>query len=352
MGYFLSSLPQTPDTPAYRVIDTRGPWFLGTARWRIPISVLYLAGAAFRIAWVGLTGRASLLHVNITGRGSTLRKLILTAVARAVRLPYILHVHEPDYAAEVVVQGSLIRRVVRSMFAASAQILVLGAEAERTLCAALALPKTSFLVLPNAVPDPQPISRDGVGVEGASQLHIVFLGYLSARKGVPELLEALASPVVAPLTWHATLAGDGPVEEYRARAGALGLSNRVTFPGWIDQPAASALCAGADILVLPSHAEGLAMSLLEGLAHGLAVVATPVGAHAEVIEPEQSGLMVPPGDIAALASAIARVLRDPALRSRLSAGGRQRFLDRFDVRFYSARLAQLHAELQPRGKVK
>ena len=97
--------------------------------------------------------------------------------------------------------------------------------------------------------------------------------------------------------------------------------------------------------MLPSHAEGLAMSLLEGLAHGLAVVTTPVGAHAEVIEPEQSGLFVPPGDVAALAAALARVIDDPALRDRLRAGARQRFLDRFDVRSYAARLAGLHVGL-------
>ena len=353
MGYFLSALPQAADTPAYRVVDTRGPWFLGSARWRIPMSSLYLAAAAFRIAWVGIAGRHSLLHVNVTGRGSTLRKLVLTAVARAVALPYVMHVHDPDYAAEVLAQGTLTRRAVRRMFDASAQILVLGAEAERTLRAALALPEASILVLPNAVPDPHRVPREGASVAAGAALHIVFLGYLSVRKGVPELLEALASPALAALAWRATLAGDGPVDEFRARAAALGLANRVDFPGWIGQPAADALCAGADILVLPSHAEGLAMSVLEGLAHGLAVVATPVGAHAEVIEPDQSGIMVPPGDVAALAAALARVLIDPALRARLSAGARQRFLDRFDVRFYSARLARLHVGLQrsrPRGR--
>jgi len=162
---------------------------------------------------------------------------------------------------------------------------------------------------------------------------------------VPELLEALASPALAGLPWRATLAGGGPVEEFRARAAALGLAERVAFPGWIDQAAASALCAGADIMVLPSHAEGLAMSVLEGLAHGLAVVATPVGAHAEVIEPEKSGLLTPPGDVAALAAALARVVGDPALRERLGAGARQRFIDRFDARSYSARLARLHVGL-------
>ena len=83
------------------------------------------------------------------------------------------------------------------------------------------------------------------------------------------------------------------------------VSERVAFLGWIDQSAASALCAAGDILVLPSHAEGLVMSVLEGLAHGLAVVATPVGAHAEAIKPERSGPLTPPADIAALAAALA-----------------------------------------------
>ena len=345
MGYFLAALPQAPKTPAYRVIDTRGPWFLGTARWRIPLSALYLVAAAFRIAWAGIAGQPSLLHVNITGRGSTIRKLVLTTIARQVALPYVLHIHEPDYAVDVRARGGLMRRLVRGMFAAAAQIIVLGTEADRTLRAALALPDAPILILPNAVPDPHPAPRAAASMAGGNPVRLVFLGDLSVRKGVPELLEALASPALAALQWCAMLAGGGPVDEFRARAAALGLANRVAFPGWIDQPAASALCAAADILVLPSHAEGLAMSVLEGLAHGLAVVATPVGAHAEVIEPERSGLFVPPGDIAALGAALARVVGDSALRERLGAAARQRFLHRFEVRSYSVRLARLHVGL-------
>ena len=345
MGYFLAALPQAVETPSYRVIDTRGPWFLGSARWRVPLSTLYLAAAAFRIAGAGIAGRPSLLHVNITGRGSTTRKLALTAIARAVALPYVLHIHDYDYAMDVRARGRRMRRLVRGMFAAAAQIIVLGTEADRTLRAALALPDARILVVPNAVPDPHPSPRTAATVAAAGPAHLVFLGYLSARKGVPELLEALASPPLAALPWRATLAGGGPVDEFRARAAALGLADRVAFSGWIDQPAASALCASADILVLPSHAEGLAMSVLEGLAHGLAVVATPVGAHAEVIEPEQSGLLAPAGDVAALGAALIRVIGDPALRERLRAGARRRFLDRYDVRAYAARLARLHVGL-------
>ena len=345
MGYFLSALPQAAETPAYGVIDTRGPWFLGSARWRIPLSAVYLVAAALRIGWMGIAGRPSLIHANITGRGSTSRKLVLTAIARAVALPYVLHVHDYDYAADVRARGVVMRRLVRDMFAAAEQTIVLGTEAERTLRAALELPDAPILVLPNAVPDPHPSKGRGPDAATASTVHLVFLGYLSARKGVPELLEALASPALAALPWRATLAGGGPVDEFRARSAALGLADRVTLPGWIDQPTAAALCAAADILVLPSHAEGLAMSVLEGLAHGLAVVATPVGAHGEVIEPEQCGLLVPPGDIPALAAALTRVVGDPALRERLRTGARLRFLDRFDVRSYSRRLTRLHAQL-------
>jgi glycosyltransferase involved in cell wall biosynthesis len=351
MGYFLASLPRAAETPAYRVIDTRGPWFLGGAHWRIPLSALYLVAAAFQIAWMGIGGRPTLIHANITGRGSTARKLVLTATARAVALPYVLHVHDYDYAADVHARGGMMRRLVRAMFAAAEQTIVLGTEAERTLRAALALPDARMLVLPNAVPDPNPAPRASVNASAANRVHLVFLGYLSARKGVPELLEALASPALAPLSWRATLAGGGPVDEFRARAAALGLSNRVAFPGWIDQSAASALCATADILVLPSHAEGLAMSVLEGLAHGLAVVTTPVGAHTEVIEPDRSGLLTPPGDIAALGAALVRVVGDPALREHLRAGARQRFLDRFDVRPYASSLARLHVGLLGRRRV-
>ena len=355
IGYFLSALPRAEDTPTYRVVDTRGPWFLGSARWRIPLSAAYLVAAALRIAWAGIAERPTLIHANITGRGSTLRKLALTAVARAVALPYVLHVHDYDYAADVGARGKMMRRLVRGMFAAAEQTIVLGTEAERTLRVALALPDARILVLPNAVPDPHPSPARGSGA-AADPVRLVFLGYLSARKGVPELLEALASPALAELPWRATLAGGGPVDEFRARAAGLGLADRVAFPGWIDQRAASALCASADVLVLPSHAEGLAMSVLEGLAHGLAVVATPVGAHAEVIEPEQSGLLVPPGDVAALSAALARVIGDPSLRERLRIGARQRFLERFDVRSYAARLARLHAGLlggrRPLGGIK
>jgi glycosyltransferase involved in cell wall biosynthesis len=146
-------------------------------------------------------------------------------------------------------------------------------------------------------------------------------------------------------SWRVTLAGGGAIDEFRKLADDLGILDKLCFLGWLDQVGVSALCADADVLVLPSHAEGLAMSVLEGLSHGLAVVTTPVGAHSEVIEPGVSGILVPPGDVAALAGALASVIENATLRHRLARGARDRFLEGFDVRRYAARLEQLHASL-------
>jgi glycosyltransferase involved in cell wall biosynthesis len=197
-----------------------------------------------------------------------------------------------------------------------------------------------LVVLPNCVPDPGPHPAAG----GRAPV-ILFLGRLGERKGVPELLAALASPPMAALAWRAVLAGDGPVTAYRAEAEVLGIGDRVELPGWVEEAETRALCRGADILVLPSHHEGLAMAVLEGLAHGLAVVTTAVGAHDEAIDDGASGIFVPVGDAGALAAALAGLVSDPERRAALAAGARARFVERFSMARYLPALRHLYAGL-------
>jgi glycosyltransferase involved in cell wall biosynthesis len=295
-----------------------------------------------RLLLVRFSGTPCIAHINVAGRGSTVRKIILTRIARALALRYLLHVHDYDYAGEYCRRGKLMRFLIRDMFGGAAKILVLGAREQQALTSLLRVRPDLISVFHNAVPDPHP---GAVTTRRGAPCHLVFLGYLSMRKGVPELLHALARPTLLSLPWRATLAGGGAVDEFRRLAANLGLAERVDFAGSLDRAAAQALCADAEILVMPSHAEGLSMAVLEGLSHGLAVVATPVGAHTEVIEPEVSGLLVPPGDVGALADALARLIDDTTLRNRLRDGARRRFLEKFNVTSYAERMEQLHATL-------
>jgi len=342
MGYFLQARQDTEQGLRYRVVDSRGPWFLGASPLHIGAAIAYFGGAILTMSRACLSSPC-VAHVNIAGRGSTIRKVILLMIGRALGLRYVLHLHDPNYVEYVRSQRPFLQKLIATTFHQAAAVIVLGRRDLELLSQALQLSRERMIVLHNAVPDPSPNTNKRRAPGEPCQL--LFLGYLSARKGVSELLKALASPPVKRLHWRATLAGDGPIDEYRALAKDLGILDSVSFTGWLDEKRVSQLCAGADALVLPSYAEGLAMSVLEGLSHGLAVITTPVGAHLEVIEPEVSGILVPPGDIAALADALVRVIEDDGLRSRLAKGARARFLEKFDVRRYAARLEQLHADL-------
>ena len=163
----------------------------------------------------------------------------------------------------------------------------------------------------------------------------------------PELLKALAHPTMTDLPWRAVLAGDGPVENYRDMAKRLGLSPRVTLTGWLDRDQTRALCEGADILVLPSHGEGMAMAVLEGLAHALAVVTTPVGAHQEVLTDGETCVFVPVGDAAALADALGQLVVNPEMRRKVASAGRAHFKSSLSIESYVVKLDALHRSLNP-----
>jgi glycosyltransferase involved in cell wall biosynthesis len=333
VGYIADTASQA--NGRHLVSDTRG------ARWSLMVSPVRLLSAMSTMAKDRILHPRRIHHIHVAGRGSTSRKLILTEVAAALGCIHILHLHDYDYAADFVMRSPRQQRLIRRMFQRADCVVVLGQRDRATLATLLGVDDRRIVVARNCVPDPGVGNGMGIDRVGDTPL-IVFLGRLSERKGVPELLLALSHPAMKNLPWKAVLAGDGPVEDYRERAAEKGLSDRVEMPGWLGADAARALCAKADILVLPSHAEGMAMAVIEGLAHGLAVVTTRVGAHEEVITDGETGVFVPVGDPDALAAALARLLKEPATRTNLSTRGRAHYLNHFSMKAYMRSLEELY----------
>ncbi|HUN99526.1 MAG TPA: glycosyltransferase family 4 protein, partial [Bradyrhizobium sp.] len=198
-------------------------------------------------------------------------------------------------------------------------------------------------VIPNAVPAPAWKSHVAAGVTADRSVHILFLGNPSRRKGVHDLIAALAEAPLRNMDWHATVAGGGEeIVTFREQANAAGLSDRVGFPGWVGRAETMALLDSADILVLPSYAEGMAMSVLEGMSHGLCVVCTPVGSLQYVIENDVSGLLVEPGNVADLRQALSRAVEDQGLRSRLGVEAARVFAAKFDAASYPDRMGPVY----------
>jgi glycosyltransferase involved in cell wall biosynthesis len=126
------------------------------------------------------------------------------------------------------------------------------------------------------------------------------------------------------------VAGDGPERAALTQlAGELGLDDRVRFLGRRED--AADLLAACDVFVLPSRLEGLGVAALEAMAARRPVVASAVGGLAEAIVDGETGLLVPPDDVDALATALVRLVDDAVLRDRLGSAGPQRIADAYSA---------------------
>jgi glycosyltransferase involved in cell wall biosynthesis len=171
------------------------------------------------------------------------------------------------------------------------------------------IPPEKMVVIPNAIDLTDWSTSSPVPTADPRPYPVVFLGRLDPIKDVPTLVTAVA--IVGPSV-HLHIYGDG---SDRARITASIASANVTLHGAVDRPQTALEPAG--VLVLPSLAEGFGLVLIEAMAAGVPVVATDVPGIREVVRNGVTGLLVPPGDAAALAVAIRRIVDDAELRQRL-----------------------------------
>ncbi len=170
---------------------------------------------------------------------------------------------------------------------------------------------------------------------------VLYVGRLSREKNVQALLQAVAMLGREGTAVKLQIAGQGPEEPLLAElADQLGLAGGIEWLGWRDDVAN--LLTGADVLVNPSTTEAMPNTVLEALAAGTPVVATDVGATDELIAHERTGLLIPPGDVGALAEAMARLLADGDLRRSLAWRGRSHVEMHFDFVHRMAHVVALY----------
>ncbi len=188
-----------------------------------------------------------------------------------------------------------------------------------------------------------------------AQAPILYFGRLSAEKGVADLLRVMHRlPNI-----RLQIAGDGNQRaELEASVKDLGLQN-VEFLGHLDSPTLSKAIAASQITVLPSHAyETFGKSILESYAHGRAVVATDLGSRREIVHHNQTGLLVPVGDIEALADAIAFLVAYPRQAEAMGAAGHELVRKEYSPDDHYAALTHIYEQLIaekafcPRARVK
>jgi glycosyltransferase involved in cell wall biosynthesis len=281
---------------------------------------------------------APLVHVQTASRGSFWRKFVVCLLARAAGRPYIVHLHGGGFTRFYETEtGALGRRFIRSTLAHAALVIALSEEwRERVLRIS---PTAKVEVLHNAVsiPDTGRLRR----LEDHEPT-LLFLGHLLKDKGVYDLVRAFAQVARRFPRLKLVLGGVGHIDEVQKLASQLEIKERVACPGWLGPDRKAAALASSTIFLLPSYTEGMPMALLEAMSWGLPVIATPVGGIPQVVQNDVNGLLVAPGDIDGLATAIRRLLDDATVRDRIGTAARATVAAGFSINEALAKLSGIY----------
>lgn len=279
--------------------------------------------------------KADIVHIHMASRGSFKRKYVISLICKKFDLPYIIHLHGAEFQ---VFYGNecndRTKTKIKRIFEDAACVIALS-EHWKEFIIKIA-PSAKCQVIYNSVP----LASEKYNYDNQN---ILFLGRVGDRKGIYDLIDAMSQLDNSHL--HIYVGGDGDIKKAQAITYKKNVSEQFHFCGWIDEKQKEELFDLCSVFILPSYNEGLPMALLEAMSHGLAVITTNVGGIPSVIMNMVNGLMLPPGDVEALAKAINDVDNELALKQKLGKNARKSIIDRFSIDIHIEELIKIYNEL-------
>lgn len=202
-----------------------------------------------------------------------------------------------------------------------------------------------FTIVPGAVDvgrfGPDPVARDP-----SQPAVLLYHGRVDRRKGVLDMIEALARLDAEQVPFRLVLSGIGPdLEEATRRLQATGLMRLTTLRGYVDYERAPLAYHGADIFVSPTYAEGFSNTILEAMASGLATISCRAVGVVDCLRDEENGLLTEPGDIDALTLGLRRLITDTELRARLADTALEECRRVYSWQAVAAQIMQVYGEV-------
>lgn len=301
--------------------------------------LLTAVGALLRLVLLLAKHRRVVLHVHCASRASFWRKSVFMAIGMLAKCPVVFQLHGGGFARFYETEcGAARRRIIRLFLDRAACLIAVSDRWRAWIAGVSANPRVVCLPNPVASGQERPARRQRESI-------VLYLGRLERSKGIFDLLDAVSALRAAIPGIRLVCAGDGDLESVARYAERLGLAHALSLPGWIGPAEKQSFMNRAAVFVLPSHAEGLPISLLEAMAAGVPVVATEVGGIPDVVTDGVNGFLFEPGNIATLERLLRRLMRDPQLGTRLAAAARETVRLRFSADRVLARLDEIYAGL-------
>jgi glycosyltransferase involved in cell wall biosynthesis len=299
----------------------------------------YVDGTTFRKALAALRAyllapvkiaKSDIVHVHVAGQFSLLRKLPIALIARLFRKVLVVHVHA--FSSESLFEATP-SWAIRLVLGHADRIIALSDGWAKVIRDHL--PHARVSVIPNPVPE------RAVGLKDRRRI-VLFAGKLEPRKGYLTLLQA--APLVLEKYPDAQFwfAGHGELDAASKEAARLGVTGSVHLLGWTNCDTLNSLYQESTVFCLPSHGEGVPMSVLEAMSHATPVVCTPVGGLPEIIVDGENGLFANVGDATSVGKSILHLLDDPAYASSVACAGRRTVQQVCGMKMVEDRLLQLY----------
>jgi glycosyltransferase involved in cell wall biosynthesis len=306
---------------------------------------LRLLASPFLLAASIVFRHASVVHINTSlNTRAYWRDLMYLAIAKTFGARVVYQVHGGALPRKFFEGSPMLTAFLRWTLRLPDKVVVL-ARCELAAYRAF-VPEQDVVVLPNGI-DCRPYGAiPTVSSSSDNPLRLVYIGRVAREKGLYETLQGLRLAHELGVDARLVVAGSG-VEEARLRryAQALGIAPRVCFVGPVFGSDKIKLLGGADVMVLPSYSEGLPYALLEAMAAGIPVIATPVGAIPDVVTDGMHGFLVPPRDGKAIAESLAILAGDRERLSWMSRACRRRIRAAFSIDRLAQELALHYAAI-------
>jgi glycosyltransferase involved in cell wall biosynthesis len=273
------------------------------------------------------------------------RKLLYAAELGTTGRPFLLHVHGSSGFERLHDDSTLGARASEWLIERSAGVIVVSRQ-----MAPVIRRWTGGSVPVHVLYNPViPAQFSPVAYATKSPV-VLFMGQICPAKGAFDLLSVLPRVAAAVPDAEFLFAGTGDVAALRREASRLGVGRRLHTPGWLGGAAKADALARAAVFCLPSRYEGLPVSVLEAMAAGLPVVATPIAGIPEAVVEGLTGFLVAPGDRQTLGERVVHLLRHPELRERMGRQGRQRAESHFDREVLARRLLGMWEDVLGAGR--
>jgi len=252
-----------------------------------------------------------IVHIHGAARGSIYRKAGIFVLARYVFIRRVIyHSHGSELKLFYETSGRRIKRLMKFFFEGVDEVVCLSRQWEDFFRSGFNVKKATVLENIVVKNESQRINQ----IQEGETIVFLFLGTIGKRKGIFDLLEALAeNKHTLAGKIRLIIGGDGEVKKLTDYIDEHGLQELVQFEGWVSGEKKRELFLQSNVYILPSYNEGLPLSILEAMSYRLAIISTPMGGTPEVVKNGKNGFLVEPRDKAGILQSLQWFVQSPEL---------------------------------------